>query len=81
MMSAPFRRTGGDGIRRWVWAARIVAAGLLSAGSQAAGDKAAGLDAAFQDNPVVLLHASDDMLVANTAAMQKAGVIAATPDP
>lgn len=42
---------------------------------------AADLDAAFPDNPVILLHASGHMLVANSAAIRKAGVSAATPDP
>lgn len=42
---------------------------------------AADLDAAFPSNPVVLVHASGHMLVANSAAMRIAGVTAATPDP
>ncbi|MFM1958666.1 MAG: hypothetical protein RL588_183 [Pseudomonadota bacterium] len=42
---------------------------------------AAELDAAFPDNPVILMHASGHMLVANSAAMKTAGVSAATPDP
>ena len=42
---------------------------------------AADLDAVFPDNPVILMHASGHMLVANTAAIRKAGVSAATPDP
>ncbi|MBU3743794.1 MAG: amidohydrolase [Sediminibacterium sp.] len=42
---------------------------------------AADLDAAFPTNPVILKHTSGHMLVANTAAMRKAGVTAATKDP
>jgi predicted amidohydrolase YtcJ len=42
---------------------------------------AAELDAAFPDNPVILIHASGHMLVANSAAIRTAGVTAATPDP
>ena len=42
---------------------------------------AAELDAAFPDNPVILMHASGHMLVANSAAMKTAGISAATPDP
>lgn len=42
---------------------------------------AAELDAAFPDNPVILMHASGHMLVANSQAMKTAGVTAATPDP
>ncbi len=42
---------------------------------------AADLDAAFPDNPVILMHASGHMLVANSAAIRKSGVSAATPDP
>ena len=42
---------------------------------------AAELDAAFPENPVILMHASGHMLVANSAAMAKAGISAATPDP
>lgn len=42
---------------------------------------AAELDAAFPENPVILMHASGHMLVANSAAMKTAGVTAATPDP
>lgn len=42
---------------------------------------AADLDAAFPTNPVVLMHASSHMLVANTAAMKAAGIGAGTPDP
>ena len=42
---------------------------------------AAELDAAFPDNPVILMHASGHMLVANSKAMKAAGINAATPDP
>lgn len=42
---------------------------------------AADLDAAFPNTPVVLLHASGHMLVANSAALTRAGVTAATQDP
>lgn len=42
---------------------------------------AAELDAAFPENPVILMHASGHMLVANSAAMKTAGISAATPDP
>ena len=42
---------------------------------------AAELDAAFPDNPVILMHASGHMLVANSQAMKTAGITAATPDP
>jgi hypothetical protein len=42
---------------------------------------AADLDAAFPTNPVVLGHASGHMLVANSAALRKAGITAQTPDP
>jgi len=42
---------------------------------------AAELDDAFPDNPVILMHASGHMLVANSQAMKTAGVTAATPDP
>ncbi len=41
---------------------------------------AADLDTAFPDNPVLLVHVSGHMLVANTAALRAAGVTAATPD-
>jgi hypothetical protein len=39
------------------------------------------LDAAFPENPVVLLHASGHMLVANSLALKAAGVGAETKDP
>ncbi|MFM9066215.1 MAG: amidohydrolase, partial [Planctomycetota bacterium] len=39
------------------------------------------LDAAFPDNPVVLLHASGHMLVANSRAFEVVRITAATPDP
>jgi len=42
---------------------------------------AADLDAAFPDNPVILVHTSGHMLVANSAAIRKAGITAATADP
>ena len=42
---------------------------------------AADLDAAFPRNPVLLLHASGHMLVANSLAFKAAGVTAATKDP
>lgn len=42
---------------------------------------AADLDAVFPDNPVILMHASGHMLVANSAAIRKAGITAATADP
>jgi len=42
---------------------------------------AADLDVAFPTNPVILKHTSGHMLVANTAALHKAGVTAATKDP
>ena len=42
---------------------------------------AADLDGAFPTTPVVLLHASGHMLVANSAALARAGVTEATPDP
>jgi len=42
---------------------------------------AAELDDAFPDNPVILMHASGHMLVANSQAMKTAGITAATPDP
>ena len=42
---------------------------------------AAELDAAFPTNPVVLIHTSGHMLVANTLAFKLAGVSAATKDP
>lgn len=42
---------------------------------------AADLDAAFPTNPVVLVHASGHMLVANSAAMKAAGIDATTADP
>ncbi|MEI7573214.1 MAG: amidohydrolase family protein, partial [Phenylobacterium sp.] len=42
---------------------------------------AAELDAAFPDNPVILVHTSGHMLVANSAAIRKAGITAATADP
>jgi len=42
---------------------------------------AADLDVAFPTNPVILKHTSGHMLVANTAALRKAGVTAATKDP
>lgn len=41
----------------------------------------AELDTAFPENPVILMHASGHMLVANSAAMAKAGISAATPRP
>lgn len=42
---------------------------------------AADLDAAFPDNPVLLVHASGHMLVANSLAFKAAGVTAASKDP
>jgi len=42
---------------------------------------ASDLDVAFPTNPVILKHASGHMLVVNTAAMKRAGISAATPDP
>ena len=42
---------------------------------------AAELDAAFPTNPVILIHTSGHMLVANTLAFKIAGVSAATKDP
>ena len=42
---------------------------------------AADLDAAFPRNPLLLLHASGHMLVANSLAFKAAGVTAATKDP
>jgi predicted amidohydrolase YtcJ len=42
---------------------------------------AADLDAAFPTNPVLLVHGSGHMLVANSAALKIAGITAATPDP
>jgi hypothetical protein len=42
---------------------------------------AAELDAAFPTNPVILIHTSGHMLVANTLAFKLAGVSAATKDP
>ncbi len=42
---------------------------------------AADLDAAFPSNPVLLFHTSSHMLVANSAAMRRAGITADTPDP
>jgi hypothetical protein len=42
---------------------------------------AADLDTAFPTNPVVLMHVSQHMLVANSAALRIAGITAETPDP
>ena len=42
---------------------------------------AADLDAAFPTNPVILLHVSGHMLVANSAALRLGGITAATKDP
>lgn len=42
---------------------------------------AADLDAAFPSNPVIVIHASGHMLVANSAALRLAGITAKTPDP
>ncbi|MFM7709100.1 MAG: amidohydrolase [Gammaproteobacteria bacterium] len=42
---------------------------------------AADLDAAFPDNPVLILHASGHMLVANSRAFQAVKIGADTPDP
>jgi hypothetical protein len=42
---------------------------------------AADLDRAFPDQPVVILHVSGHMLVANSAALKAAGISAATTDP
>jgi predicted amidohydrolase YtcJ len=42
---------------------------------------AAELDAAFPTNPVILIHTSGHMLVANTRAFRLAGISAATKDP
>lgn len=39
------------------------------------------MDAAFPTNPVILIHTSGHMLVANTLAFKLAGVSAATKDP
>ncbi|MFZ9347886.1 MAG: amidohydrolase [Arenimonas sp.] len=42
---------------------------------------AADLDAAFPNNPVLLIHTSGHMLVANSAALKAAKITSATPDP
>ena len=42
---------------------------------------AADLDAAFPKNPVVIVHASGHMLVANSLAFKAVGIDARTPDP
>lgn len=42
---------------------------------------AADLDAEFPTNPVILVHGSGHMLVANSAALKAAGITADTPDP
>jgi predicted amidohydrolase YtcJ len=42
---------------------------------------AADLDAAFPKNPVVVVHASGHMLVANSLAFKAVGIDARTPDP
>lgn len=42
---------------------------------------AADLDAAFPKNPVVVVHASGHMLVANSLAFKAVGIDASTPDP
>ena len=42
---------------------------------------AADLDAAFPDNPVLVVHASGHMLVANSLAFKAANIDASTPDP
>jgi hypothetical protein len=42
---------------------------------------AAELDDAFPNNPVILMHASGHMLVANSAAMRTAGIDKSTADP
>jgi predicted amidohydrolase YtcJ len=42
---------------------------------------AAELDAAFPNNPVILMHTSGHMLVANSAAMKIAGIDSSTQDP
>jgi len=42
---------------------------------------AADLDAAFPDNPVILVHASGHMLVANSLAFKAVKIDANTPDP
>jgi predicted amidohydrolase YtcJ len=42
---------------------------------------AADLDVVFPNNPVVLLHASGHMLVANSAALKASGINASTQDP
>jgi len=42
---------------------------------------AAELDKAFPNNPVILVHVSGQMIVANTAALNKRGIGAGTPDP
>lgn len=42
---------------------------------------AADLDTAFPTNPVVIMHASGHMLVANGEAMKRAGISAKTPNP
>jgi hypothetical protein len=42
---------------------------------------AADLDAAFPDTPVIVMHVSGHMAVANSAAMRAKGITDATPDP
>ena len=42
---------------------------------------AADLDAAFPENPVILVHASGHMLVANSSAFKAVKIDASTPDP
>ena len=42
---------------------------------------AADLDSAFPDNPVILVHASGHMLVANSLAFKAVKIDASTPDP
>jgi hypothetical protein len=42
---------------------------------------AADLDAAFPDNPVILVHASGHMLVANSLSFKAVKIDASTPDP
>ena len=42
---------------------------------------AADLDSAFPDNPVILIHASGHMLVANSLAFKAVKIDASTPDP
>jgi hypothetical protein len=42
---------------------------------------AADLDAAFPENPVIVVHASGHMLVANSLAFKAASIDASTPDP